>query len=143
MQFSLSPFVLCLAQTRIEAMNQAFRAREPADSTGYALLAIGVLSLLVSIVIFLVFKQRTSRVISDSQLLFRELCRAHHLSWRARHLLQEMARVKKLNDPCVLLLDGKHWILNPETEAKLCTNSKRNRIQKLQPLLFAPAKIVS
>jgi hypothetical protein len=130
--------LMFVAQTRIEALNQAIRTREMADhSNGYALLGIAVLSIAVAVVTAYLFKKRSERIVCDARKLFKELCRAHHLSWSQRRLLNEMARVKNVSDPTLLMIDQHLWVIDPVKEMGLCQPKMRKRLQIVQRLLFA------
>ena len=137
-------YLSLIAQTRIEALNQAIRSREMADhSAGYAMLGIAVLSVAVAVAAAYLYKQRSERIVCDSKKLFRELCRAHHLSWGQRRLLREMARVKNVSDPTLLMLDHQLWVMDPVKEMGLCQPKMRKRLLFVQRLLFASEKRAS
>ncbi|MCA9132577.1 MAG: hypothetical protein KDA45_05470 [Planctomycetales bacterium] len=136
-----STFTVLLAQTRIEALNQAFRARDSVGgSESLWMLAVVGPCLLVAIVLFWIVKQRTERVVDDPSRLFAELCRAHYLSVGDRRLLGEIARVKRLVDPSTLLLDAELWTFDPASEARFCQPRVQTRLSQLQGQLFTPGQ---
>ncbi len=133
--------IFMLAQTRIEAMNHAFLARETEDnSKSYIMLVAIGLALLVAVCIYFWVKKRSERVVNDPNQLFRELCRAHHFSRKNRRLLFKMAREKKLANPCELLFNAELWTLDANNEQSLCHPKVRANIQKLRSMLYVPAR---
>ncbi|MEZ6138528.1 MAG: hypothetical protein R3C53_26900 [Pirellulaceae bacterium] len=130
-------FLPILAQTRIEAMNQAFRS--PQSGNGYAvMIMIAIVATVFSLAagIYVYYRRRSERVCHDPRKLFNELCRAHGLNSKQRRLLNNLAQARGVKDPSEVLLDSNHWVLDPTTDKKFCEPKCRNLLLTLQRTLF-------
>lgn len=127
-------------QSRIEAMNQGLRAYESAENSSWmVLLGICLLTCAVAGIIVVIVKLRAQQRLCDPHRLFRELCRAHQVTWRQRRLLKSFAKTRKLSDPNQLFLDSSLWAFCPASEPKLCAPAKHRRFLTLQRMFFTHA----
>jgi hypothetical protein len=67
--------------------------------------------------------------------LFRDLCAAHRLTYRQRHLLRRVAQAQQLPQPAILFLNPQSWDLGPASPLDPRT---RQELESLQRQLFAP-----
>ncbi len=137
LQLSIYLPSLLLGQTRIESLNQAFRDQsEEGGPAGIIMLAVVVCAISVAVLAYFAYKRRTERVFCDANQLLKEVGRAHRLNRQQRSLLVQLAKAKQLEDPCALLLDTSHWILDPVKHPQLCQPRKIAQIQMMQRRLF-------
>ena len=126
-----------LAQSRIQTMNQGFRAQNSAN-LGTAMLMLGGIALVILLafgIAYLVKLQR-AKISDDSTKLFSELCRAHNLSFGQRRWMRQLAKARKLDDPNQLFLNPGLWVLDPGADGKLCQRKARKHLLIAQRVLF-------
>lgn len=74
------------------------------DPTLASLIAIGIFGLL-AIWLLSRWRAKDHKPIDNSELLYRELCRAHRLTWSQRSMLHKIAIQQRLEDPSVLFVE--------------------------------------
>lgn len=129
-------FIL-LAQSRLDAMHHAFAS--PRSSDGYQSLIL-LAAILVTIAVIAgwlyLFKAYESRKFNNSQALFLELCRTHHIRRGQAKLLSELASLLNFPSPTVLMLDSSLWQLDSQVVQTGLTPAKLEKLAKIQAMLF-------
>jgi protein involved in polysaccharide export with SLBB domain len=82
-----------------------------------------------------VLRRRQQRLRHSPWRLFRDLCAAHRLTYRQRHLLRRVAQAQQLPQPAILFLNPQSWDLGPASPLDPRT---RQELESLQRQLFAP-----
>lgn len=132
------PVVVSLSNVRPTEINEA--ALHNADQFDFSLIlfvAIGIailggLSWLI-VKMYRRHKERTQA--NDPGLLFRELCNAHALRWTHRRALLKLAQIRKLSNPCLVIIDAALW---PDAEEPLISRGLQNKLTELHRRLFQP-----
>ncbi len=131
-----------IAQSRIEAMNQAVQPLDAETGTpALPLLTLAFATIALAVAILYFFKHNTARTSNDSLNLFAELCRCNHLSRRQRKLLKGLANYQKVSNPCQIFLDIELWTIAPERPLpQLSTAGVQAELHRLRSLLFTQGK---
>ena len=141
----LFPFSWCgpvglLGQSRISAMNEAFRNQSLAiDLTGIlVIVALIVAAVLIAAAIQLWYrKSENAPVTTDPSQLFRDLCGAHGLHWSQRRALMKLARLRNLPDPNLVFIDPGLWPIGREAQRQLGAPLYR-QLSQVRRHLFDP-----
>jgi hypothetical protein len=76
----------------------------------WMLVSIGALLIAVAVVAYRSSRRRKREFTHESpQRLFRELCRAHGLSFASRRLLKRLAVARGVPNPAILFVDSAHF----------------------------------
>lgn len=132
-------FEYCLAQSRIDAMNEAFRQQSKVNF-GVLIPFLGVVvgAVLLGVLIHYYYDRKQRRPLANNpKLLFQELCKAHSLNFAQRRALRKLARVRRLSNPCLVFVDIRLWPTNSEAQ-RLLGGWTRRKLCELRRNLFQP-----
>jgi hypothetical protein len=107
---TLSPYLL--AAQDLPRVWGRFDHQRPADGTNQMLVVVGMAAMVALVMlIWLRASRREKRPFStnSSARLFRELCRAHGLSYANRRLLKRLAAARGLAGPAFVFVEPKHF----------------------------------
>ncbi len=140
MQAQFLQTVTLLAQSRFRATSQSLRMQQDGIQAAYMMLGITIMvvAIIVVAVYFIYYHDREATC--EPRKLFRELCRANHLSWRQRRLLRDMAKIKRIADPLRLFLNADLWMIDTAKDTRLCKPRVRSRLQAMHKMLFTTEK---
>lgn len=126
-----------LAQRRIEPIKFVVDAPEPTSSLGIGFLLIyAALVLAIAAGVYFLVLQMPGRGGNDGQQLFGELCRAHHLSRRQRHLLLHMARSSQAACPSHMFVDIGLWKPPTADLSQKADIKQQAELLRLRSILF-------
>lgn len=130
-----------LAQSRVAQMNEAFRAQQSFNlSDLLTLISIILAAMAIAGIIYFVHHRKQRRFFGNNpQLMFRELCSVHSLSWSQRRALKKLSRVRRLTDPGLVFIDSTLWPSKTEAQRLLGTRV-RGQLCLLRRHLFTTAK---
>lgn len=130
-----------VAQSRIDALSNAFQNKEPADYT-IAMIIFG--SVLTTAVLgylgLVIYRWQASKIVNCPKKMFKELCRAHTLSSGEKASLVKLATARKLKDPCRVFIDSQLWMLDPTRDRELCKPKHRSILRRTRTKLFPNAE---
>lgn len=87
------------------------------------------------------WRSQSVRKVDYTQLLFRELCRAHSLEHADRRLIAKQAARAGIGDPCLLFVDSALWKLDESVAQESSPQGKEMKcLIKLQRTLFLSPK---
>jgi hypothetical protein len=125
-------------KNRIEAVTLNVLEQSPDSSHWISIVLLGVAIVLAAAVAFyFTYRKQLNCVCDDPELLFKELCRAHGLTFGQKAVLLKLIKARRLNNPNLVLIDSSLWVLDPTRDAELCTPKVRNRLIHVQRLLFS------
>ena len=135
MLHSCARFALLADRSHFRQMGQSFRrGGSPWETTDVVTLAVVVL--VIAAVIWLlvrVFGLQNRASYYSPGALFRELCRAHRLSWATRRLLRQLARSQRLSQPARLFVEPERF---DPTRLHPMLASRRDQVEDLHNQLF-------
>jgi hypothetical protein len=137
------PISISLSDIEATLINEtALQDRPGFDYTLIWSLALGLVVLggLIWAVIRYLGRRRKLMLTNDPSNLFRELCTANALTWSERRTLLKLAQLRKISNPCLVVLDAGLW---PEENDSLIGRSLNNRLSEIRRTLFEPMKLPS
>lgn len=75
---------------------------------------------------------------NDPAGLFSELCAAHALTRAQRNALLKLAQLRKVGNPCLIIMDAALW---PDDNNPLSNRNLTSRLSELRRILFEPVKL--
>lgn len=134
------PVSISLSNVEAVMMNEAALHDKPGfDYSTLLLPAIGLVALSGIIWAAWHYWRRRQKLMStnDPSNLFNELCNAHSLSWSERRALLKLAELRKISNPCLVILDAGLW---PDDHDSLVGQRFNNKLCQIRRTLFAPAQ---
>ncbi len=132
---------LPLAQTRLDILQEAFSSSARSNSLTNALILLGIVAMALAAAQLACYwyQRSTTRIIRSPDKLFHELRRAHRIPRSYGRILKQLARVRGVDDPCLLFVDPSLWIIDPSHDGQLLRSTRdRQKLQSLQRMLFFP-----
>ena len=136
-QSAIDLYCLLAARQDLHRVWGRFDHGRPSDGTSQLLVLVGMAAILV--VVMLIWFRATRRphrhfITNSAGRLFRELCRAHGLSYSTRRLLKQLSAARGLPSPALLFVEPKHF--DPSTLPATLQPAARD-LQHLRAQLFA------
>lgn len=133
---TFDPIRFLISQVPLEAVQREVHRQSVSGQSGLIILALCAALLLALALILWLIRYRQQRIVDNPDLLFRELCSAHGVTWRQRQLLKKLVRLQGLKDPCLLWLDVELWDLEKIKSRSLSSPRQQKRISALKHTLF-------
>jgi hypothetical protein len=137
------PISISLSDIEATLINEAALQDKPGfDYTLIGSFALGLVVLggLIWAVSRYLDRRRKLMLTNDPSNLFRELCVANALTWSERRTLLKLAQLRKISNPCLVILDVGLW---PEEDDPMIGRSFSNRLTEIRRSLFEPMKLPS